>query len=106
MFASLNAYVCDIPIMDISVRQPRDLQIETVYNLGVKTAALLRDRHLSRDKIVLDDRYVGPGFETPTQGTLGAPNWVVLGGDILLDPVYPGKGMAGFIGQISKGQIA
>ena len=40
MFASLNAYVCKIPIMDISVRQPRDLQIETVYNLGVKTAAL------------------------------------------------------------------
>ena len=92
--------------MDISVRKPRDLQIETVYNLVVKTAALLRNKHLSRDKIVFDDRYVGPGFEIPTQGTLGATDWVVLGEGILLDPVYPAKGMAGLIGQISKGQIA
>ena len=70
MFASLNAYVCKIPIMDISVCQPRDLQIETVYNLGVKTAALLRDRHLSRDKIVLDDRYVRSGLRDPDTGDI------------------------------------
>ena len=105
MVAGFHALDCDIPIMGISVRQPEEIQIDNVYRLAVKTAALLTDKPLSRDKILVDDGYVGEGYGIPTNGTLTAINTVARNEGILLDPVYSGKGMAGLIGQIENGQI-
>ena len=106
MVAGFHALGCDIPIMGISVRQPEKIQIDNVYRLAVKTAALLTDKPLSRDKVLVDDGYVGEGYGIPTDGTLAAINTVARNEGILLDPVYSGKGMAGLIGQIENGQIS
>lgn len=76
MVAGPHAHVCDIAIMDISVRHPRDPQIETIYSLAVKTAAPLTDKPLSRDKVVDDDSYVGQVCGILTQGTLEATNLI------------------------------
>ena len=92
--------------MGISVRQPEEIQIDNVYKLAVKTAALLTEKKLSRDKVLVDDGYVGEGYGIPTDGTLAAINTVARNEGILLDPVYSGKGMAGLIGQIKNGQIS
>ena len=105
MVAGFHALDCDIPIMGISVRQPEDVQIDNVYKLAVKTTALLTDKPLSRDSVLVDDGYVGEGYGIPTDGTLAAINMVARNEGILLDPVYSGKGMAGLIGQIEGGQI-
>ena len=105
MIAGFHALNCDIPIMGISVRQPEDVQIDNVYKLAVKTAALLTDKPLSLDRVLVDDGYVGEGYGIPTDGTLAAINMVARNEGILLDPVYSGKGMAGLIGQIEGGQI-
>ena len=96
----------DIPIMGISVRQPHDIQVENVYRLAVKTAALLTDRPLSRDRILVDDGYVGEGYGIPTDGTIAATNALASHEGILLDPVYSGKGMAGLIGRIGNRKIS
>ncbi len=106
MVAGFHALDCDIPIMGISVRQPEEIQIDNVYKLAVKTAALLTDKRLSRDRVLVDDGYVGEGYGIPTDGTLAAINTVARNEGILLDPVYSGKGMAGLIGQIKDGQIS
>ncbi len=105
MVAGFHALGCDIPIMGISVRQSTNIQIDNVYKLAVKTAGLLTDKPLSRNKILVDDGYVGEGYGIPTDGTLEAIKMAAHNEGILLDPVYSGKGMAGIIGQIRNGQI-
>jgi L-cysteate sulfo-lyase len=96
---------CDMSILGISVRQPKEIQIENVYRLAIKTAAQLTDETLSRDKVIVDDGYVGEGYGIPTAAMIAATNMVARNEGILLDPVYSGKGMAGLIGQIKTGQI-
>ena len=105
LVAGFHAHDCDIPIMGISVRQPHDVQVENVYQLAVKTAALLTDRSLPRFRVLVDDGYVGPGYGIPTEGTIAATNMLAQHEGILLDPVYSGKGMAGLIGRIETGEI-
>ena len=105
MVAGFHALGCDIPILGISVRHPEDIQVENVHKLAVKTAARLTDKPLPRDKVVVDDGYVGEGYGIPTEGTIAAMNMLARNEGILLDPVYSGKGMAGLIGRIESGQI-
>ena len=105
LVAGFHALGCEIPIMGISVRQPHDVQVENVYKLAVKTAALLTDKPLDRSKVLVDDGYVGPGYGIPTEGTIAAISTLARHEGILLDPVYSGKGMAGLIGQVESGQI-
>jgi L-cysteate sulfo-lyase len=81
------------------------VQVENVYKLAVKTAALLTDKPLDRSKVLVDDGYVGPGYGIPTEGTIAAISTLARHEGILLDPVYSGKGMAGLIGQVESGQI-
>ena len=106
LVAGFHAHDCDIPIIGISVRQPHDVQFENVYQLAVKTAALLTDRPIPRSRVLVDDGYVGPGYGIPTDGTIAATNMLARHEGILLDPVYSGKGMAGLIGRIETGDIA
>ena len=106
LVAGFHAHDCDIPIIGISVRQPHDVQFENVYQLAVKTAALLTDRPMPRSRVLVDDGYVGPGYGIPTDGTIAATNMLARHEGILLDPVYSGKGMAGLIGRIETGDIA
>ena len=105
LVAGFHAMGCEIPILGISVRQPEAVQIENVYNLAVKTAAQITDKPLLRDKVIVDDSYVGEGYGIPTETMIAATNMMARNEGILLDPVYSGKGMAGLIGQIKTGQI-
>ena len=105
LVAGYHAHDCDIPIMGISVRQPHDVQVENVYQLAVKTAALLTDRPLPRSRVLVDDGYIGLGYGITTEGTIAATNMLARHEGILLDPVYSGKGMAGLIGRIKTGDI-
>ena len=43
LLAGFHAMKCDMPILGISVRQPKEIQIENVYRLAIKTAAQLTD---------------------------------------------------------------
>ncbi len=105
MISGFHVLGCEIPILGISVRQPEQVQIENVYKLAVKTAAQLSDKPLPRDKVIVDDGYVGAGYGIPTETMVAATSLLARNEGILLDPVYSGKGMAGLIGQIQSGQI-
>ena len=98
LLAGLHAAGSDIPVMGISVRQPRERQIAAVHKLAVATAAQLTDIPLSLDKTLVDDGYVGAGYGLPTEDTIAAINLIARKEGLLLDPVYSAKGLAGMIG--------
>ena len=98
LLAGLHAAGSDIPVMGISVRQPRERQIAAVHKLAAATAAQLTDIPLSLEKTVIDDGYVGAGYGLPTEGTIAAINLIARKEGVLLDPVYSAKGLAGMIG--------
>jgi L-cysteate sulfo-lyase len=68
-----------------------------------KTADKLKLPEILRDKVLVDDNYVGEGYGIPTDGTIEAITLLAQTEGILLDPVYSGKGMAGLIDLIRKG---
>ena len=98
LLAGLHAAGSDIPVMGISVRQPRERQIAAVHTLAAATAATLTDTPLSLEKTLIDDGYVGAGYGLPTEGTIAAINLIARKEGVLLDPVYSAKGLAGMIG--------
>ena len=98
LLAGLHAAGSDIPVMGISVRQPRERQIAAVHTLAAATAAQLTDTPLSLEKTMIDDGYVGAGYGLPTEGTIAAINLIARKEGVLLDPVYSAKGLAGMIG--------
>lgn len=102
LLAGLHAAGSQIPVMGISVRQPKDKQIAAVYKLTKSTAARITEKAIGVEKVIVDDGYVGAGYGQPNQGTLDAINLIARREGVLLDPVYSGKGLAGMIGLIGQ----
>ena len=100
MVAGVHCLGSQIPVMGISVRQPKEAQINAVYNLACTTVELLEGKQLDKNKILVDDGYVGEGYGIPADSTLEAIQLLARHEGMLVDPVYSGKGLAGLIGMI------
>jgi L-cysteate sulfo-lyase len=61
---------------------------------------------VTREDILVDDRWVGDGYGVPTQSMVDAVRLLAETEGILLDPVYSGKGFAGLLGEIAEGRFA
>ena len=92
-----------LPVMGVSVRQPRERQMNAVHALTQKTLETLGATGLPLSKILVDDGYVGEGYGIPADTTLEAIRLTAQQEGILLDPVYSAKGMAGLIGMVRQG---
>lgn len=103
LVAGLHALGAGIPVMGISVRQPRDRQIAAVARLAQATAQRLGAGALPANAVKVDDGYVGQGYGIPAPSTIEAIRMAARGDGILLDPVYSGKGFAGLIGLARAG---
>jgi L-cysteate sulfo-lyase len=103
LVAGLHLLGVDLPVMGISVRQPRDLQIEAVHALADRTAAHIAGTGVPIDRVHVDDGYVGAGYGIPADSTVEAIVLAARTEGILLDPVYSGKGFAGLIGLARAG---
>lgn len=57
------------------------------------------------DRILLDDRHVGPGFGVVDAPTREAVHLLARTEGIVLDPTYTGKGFAGLIAHIRQGDV-
>lgn len=96
-----------IKVYGVSVRQPREKQEEIVHDLAVETAAYVGIKgEISRESVIANSDYVGPGYGQPTPEMVEAVYLLARTEGILLDPVYSGKGMAGLIGEIRKGTFS
>lgn len=58
-----------------------------------------------RDRVVANNDYIGEGYGLPTDSMVEAVEMMAQLEGILLDPVYTGKGFAGLIGQVRKGNF-
>jgi L-cysteate sulfo-lyase len=95
-----------IRVLGIGVRAPREIQETNVYRVASETAELLGVRGgIRRDRVVANCAYVGKGYGIPTPEMIEAVELVAQMEGILLDPVYAGKGMAGLIDLIRKGEF-
>jgi L-cysteate sulfo-lyase len=103
LLAGLHALGSPLPVMGISVRQPRDRQTSAVHALAQATAQMLGVTPLPPERTIVDDRFVGKGYGIPAPSTLEAIAMAARFEGILLDPVYTGKGMAGLIGLTREG---
>ena len=102
-FAGANS---GIPVLGVSVRQPREKQEQAVHALAERTAEHAGVAGgIARDAVVADGGYVGPGYGQPTPEMVEAIRLLARTEGLLLDPVYSGKGMAGLIGLIRAGRF-
>ncbi|MEM1201412.1 MAG: D-cysteine desulfhydrase [Pseudomonadota bacterium] len=103
LVAGFHAIGLDLPVMGVSVRQPRERQVDAVHGLTKKTLEKLGAPSIPASKILVDDGYVGEGYGIPAPSTLEAISMAAKFEGLLLDPVYSAKGMAGLIGLIRQG---
>jgi len=103
LVAGFQACGRELPVMGISVRQPRERQIAAVHKLTNSTLEKLGQPAVPTDTIYVDDGYVGEGYGIPANSTLEAISMTARSEAILLDPVYSAKGMAGLFGLIRQG---
>jgi L-cysteate sulfo-lyase len=104
LLAGLEGANTGIPVLGISVRQPRERQEEAVYALTQATAEHAGVKGgIDRARVVAYADYVGEGYGVPTPGMVEAVTLTARCEGILLDPVYSGKGMAGLIDLVRKG---
>jgi L-cysteate sulfo-lyase len=98
LVAGLAVMGADIPVLGIGVRAPQDVQEANVYRLARETTTLLghQDR-VTRDMVVADCDYVGAGYGLIDAEVIEALKTVARTDGILLDPVYTGKAMKGFL---------
>lgn len=93
----------ELPVMGVSVRQPRERQVSAVHKLTSATLEKLDAGTIPVSKVYVDDGYVGEGYGIPAESTLEAISITARSEGILLDPVYSAKGMAGLIGMVRQG---
>lgn len=95
-----------IPVLGIGVRAPKAAQEENVFALARRTAGYLGiEGAVRREDVVANCDYVGEGYGIPTEGMIEAVSLLARLEGILLDPVYSGKGMAGLIDLIRRGDL-
>ena len=94
----------NIPVLGVNVSRKKDVQEEMVYDLVKQTAAHVGiNATIPREAVLCFDEYVGPGYSLPTAQMAEAVRMLARLEGILMDPVYTGKAMAGFIDLIRKG---
>lgn len=103
LVAGFQAIGHNLPVMGVSVRQPREKQMKAVHDLTQKTLTKLGEGGIPLSKILVDDGYVGEGYGIPEESTMEAIYLLARQEGILLDPVYSAKGMAGLIGMVREG---
>lgn len=107
LVVGLQAMKSKIQLLGIGVRAPKEKQESMVYDLACRTWAHMKLKgDLDRTSVLANCDYVGDGYGVPTPAMVEAVNLLAKTEGILLDPVYSGKGMAGLIDLIRKGQFA
>lgn len=91
-------------VLGVSVRADEKRQKDVVLDLAQKTLARLDNGGgINAADVLVDDRFVGPGYGQMTEATTEAILLLARTEGIFLDPVYSGKGFAGLLARIREG---
>jgi 1-aminocyclopropane-1-carboxylate deaminase len=76
-----------------------------ILRIAQHTAELVElGRAITDDDVVLDERYGGPEYGLPNDGTMEAIRLCARSEAMLTDPVYEGKSAAGMIDMVRRGE--
>lgn len=93
------------PLIGISVNQKRARCYEQLETWWIELCRLLdRNPNRSRDMFEIDDEFIGREYGDPTEECFDAIMLMAQTEGILLDPVYSGKMMAGFLAHHAAGR--
>ena len=107
LVAGLAAMNSAIPVLGIGVRAPQDRQEDNVFRLAQETAELIGAAGaVRREHVMANCDYVGDGYGISTPESIAAIETFARRESILLDPVYSGKGAAGLIDLLARGEFA
>ena len=94
----LRALGSNVPVTGVCIRRSADLQIDRIRNNCNGIAALLQTKtRIHDDDIRLTDAFLAPGYGQINAATAEAIRLGARMEGLILDPVYSGKAMAGFI---------
>ena len=94
----------NIAVIGVNVSRTKEVQEEMVYDLVKKTATHVGvNSAIPREAVLCFGNYVGPGYSLPTPQMAEAVRMLARLEGVLMDPVYTGKAMAGFIDLIRRG---
>ena len=106
LVTGLRATHANIPVLGIGVNAAREAQEEKVYKLAEETAEYIgASGCVRREDVVANCDYVGEGYGVSTAGMREALLLLARLEGLLFDPVYSGKGLAGMLDLIRKGQF-
>lgn len=94
----LRALGCSIPVKGICVRRPRDRQRPRIASRCEEIADLLGMRNpVDGPDIIIEGQFLAPGYGRTNEAVLEAIELAARHEGIILDPVYSGRTMAGFL---------
>lgn len=106
LIAGLKGNNANIPLIGISVRREKEVQIENVFKLASQVSEKLElDNPVKKEDILVYDEFVGKGYAYPTQGMIDAVQLLARTEGILVDPVYSGKALDGLINLVKDGHF-
>ncbi len=106
MVAGLKARNSEVPLLGINVSVGAEEQQEKVFALACDTVEYLGAPGIvTRDDVVANGDYVGPGYGQRTDAMNEAVLLLARLEGLLFDPVYSGKALAGMIDLIREGQF-
>jgi hypothetical protein len=106
LVTGLRATHAHIPVLGIGVNAAREAQEEKVYKLALETADFIgAGGCVRREDVVANCDYVGDGYGIATAGMREALLQLARLEGLLFDPVYSGKGLAGMIDLVEKGEF-
>jgi len=94
----------DTRILGVSAALPAHTQYERIRELALSTARMLGIQ-LDETKIHIDDKFIGPGYATPSEEGEYATRLLASMEGILLDTVYTGKAAAAMLDYAKKGMF-
>jgi L-cysteate sulfo-lyase len=106
LLVALQALGADLPVIGISVSEPKVALEATVLQLAGDTAALLGLPAPPATAVEVLDGYVGADYGQPTAAMREAVGLCAGLEGLFLDPVYTGKAMAGLIDLVRCGRFA
>ncbi len=86
----------DTTIIGMAASQKTNIQNERIRQLALATAQIL-EIQFDDSKIVVDDRFIGPGYAIQSEDGENATSMFALLEGVLLDSFYTGKAAAGLI---------
>jgi D-cysteine desulfhydrase/L-cysteate sulfo-lyase len=107
LLAGLIAAQINIPVLGICVSrtsQEQQILVESLLRKTLNKIGLNSD--LAEGKVICNGNYVGDGYGIITQEMIKTVNRCAQLEGLLLDPVYTGKAMAGFMDLCKQGVIA